>query len=115
MSPRAGAVRGDCRRPRPASRRPPTSDSAARIHARRGRRRLGQLVWRLARWTAVVGLTLGGFTWLGTTVLGSPMFQVQRLVVRGHARLSTGDVEALLAGSAANTSCASTSTTTGGA
>jgi POTRA domain, FtsQ-type len=98
MSPRAGAIRrglppATAGVPAPADKRFRRSDPRSA-----GRRRLGQLVWRLARWTAVVGVTLGGFTWLGTTVLGSPMFQVQRLVVRGHARLSTGDVEALVAG-----------------
>ena len=98
MSPRAGIVRrglppATAGVPAPADKRFRRSDPRSA-----GRRRLGQLAWRLARWTAVVGVTVGGFTWLGTTVLGSPMFQVQRLVVRGHARLSTGDVEALVAG-----------------
>ena len=98
MSSRVGVIRRGAPAstagvPAPADKRFRRSDPRGA-----GRRRLGQITWKLVRLAAILGVVVAGFVWLGTTVLGSPMFQVQRLVVRGHTRLSVGDVEALVAG-----------------
>ena len=63
-----------------------------------GRRRLGRWCWRVARAVLGVGL-LGTVAYAAAhTMLASRLFLVDRLVVRGNARLSTGEIEALVEG-----------------
>ena len=62
------------------------------------RKRLGQLAWRLGRIAVVIGATIMAGTWAARTVLGSSWLTVRHIVVHGNNRLSTPDVEALLAG-----------------
>ena len=62
------------------------------------RKRLGQLAWRLGRIAVVIGATLMAGTWATRTLLASSWLTVRHIVVHGNNRLSTPDVEALLAG-----------------
>ncbi|HUL73356.1 MAG TPA: FtsQ-type POTRA domain-containing protein [Vicinamibacterales bacterium] len=62
------------------------------------RRRIGQWVWRAGR-VALAGLVvLGAAAWGAHLLLGSQLLAVSHLVVRGNARLSTGEVQSLLNG-----------------
>lgn len=59
--------------------------------------------WRALRWSAlrpvlVAGLVLGAAAWGTALVTGAGLFRVQRVTVRGNARLSTGEVLALVSG-----------------
>jgi cell division septal protein FtsQ len=62
------------------------------------RKRLGQLAWRIGRIAVVIGATIMAGTWAARAVLGSSWLTVRHIVVHGNNRLSTPDVEALLAG-----------------
>lgn len=62
------------------------------------RRKLGQLAWRLGRVAIVAGVALLVLAWIGQMFLGSRFLAVSHLVVRGNARLSTGEVQTLLDG-----------------
>jgi cell division protein FtsQ len=61
------------------------------------RRRLLRTTWRLARWGAPAVLVGGLALWLGHVLVAAEWLRVQRIVVRGNTRLSTADVEALVA------------------
>jgi cell division protein FtsQ len=62
------------------------------------RRRYGRLTTRLVRWGVVTLVAAGICAWLGTLVLHSELLRIRRLVVRGNAHLSTGDIESILDG-----------------
>lgn len=62
------------------------------------RRRLGQFSWRVVRILAPTLVGLGLLGWIGREFLGSHLFRVSNLVVKGNAHLSTGEVRALLGG-----------------
>lgn len=62
------------------------------------RRRLGQLALRVARLLVPAIVVIGVAGWVGREFLTSRLFRVNNLVVKGNARLSTGEVRALLAG-----------------
>ena len=94
---------------RPASRRglPPAASGVLAPADRRFRRpdvrpgtrkRLSQLAWRLGRIAVVIGATIMVGTWAARTLLASSWLTVRHIVVHGNNRLSTPDVEALLAG-----------------
>ena len=82
-------------------RRRPTGASAGPTSARARRRELGQPLWRL-RPRGVVALARGAAScvaWIGSCVCDvAAAGASSHLVVRGNARLSTGEVEALLDG-----------------
>jgi cell division septal protein FtsQ len=61
------------------------------------RRRLLRTAGRILRWIAPAVLVLGAAVWLGRVLVASEWLQVQHIVVRGNARLSTAEVEALVA------------------
>jgi cell division protein FtsQ len=62
------------------------------------RRKLGQLAWRLGRVAIVALVALLVLAWIGQMFLRSRFLAVSHLVVRGNARLSTGEVQTLLDG-----------------
>ena len=62
------------------------------------RRKLGQLAWRLGRVVIVALVALLVLAWIGQMFLRSHFLAVSHLVVRGNARLSTGEVQTLLDG-----------------
>jgi len=65
--------------------------------ARRGKAS-ARYAWRVFKVVTVLGLALYG-GWRGTAlVLGAPALQVTRISVRGHERLSSGEVLALVDG-----------------
>jgi cell division septal protein FtsQ len=61
------------------------------------RRRLLRTAWRIVRWITPAVLVLGAAVWLGRVLVASEWLQVQHIVVRGNARLSTAEVAALVA------------------
>jgi cell division septal protein FtsQ len=70
----------------------------ARIKPGRKRRFSGRHVWLVFKVVTVLALALYG-GWRGTAlVLGAPALQVSRISVRGHERLSSGEVLALVEG-----------------
>ncbi len=62
------------------------------------RRRLMRVTWRIARWAGPAVVVLGLTFWLGRVLVASEWLRVQHIVVRGNVRLSSDDVEMLLAG-----------------
>lgn len=62
------------------------------------RRKLGQIAWRVGRVAIVAGLAVIILVWIGEVVLRARFLAVSHLVVRGNARLSTGEVQTLLDG-----------------
>jgi cell division protein FtsQ len=71
-----------------------------RAHIKPGRRKRPRAwpTWRLARHlTAITLVTYAGYRAVNLVVSASPL-QVGRIVVRGHMRLSSGEVEALVHG-----------------
>jgi len=62
------------------------------------RRKLSQLAWRLGRVAIVALVALLVLAWIGQMFLRSRFLAVSHLVVRGNARLSTGEVQTLLDG-----------------
>jgi len=76
----------------------PTDRRFRRPDIRPDRRRLVRATWRFARWigpSLVVALMA---LWLGQVLMASGWLQVQHIVIRGHHRLSTTEVEDLLRG-----------------
>ena len=70
----------------------------ARAKPARKRQVTARHVWLVCRIATVLGLTLYG-GWRGTAlVLGAPALQVSRISLRGHERLSSGEVLALVDG-----------------
>jgi cell division protein FtsQ len=63
-----------------------------------GRRRIGVLVWRVARVSAVAVAALGIGYLAITTVMASSLLAIGRVAVRGNTRLSTAEVDALMQG-----------------
>jgi len=76
----------------------PTDRRFRRPDVRPERRRLVRATWRVARWVgpAFVGAALA--LWIGRVLVSSERLQIQNIVVRGNARLSTAEVEQLVAG-----------------
>lgn len=62
------------------------------------RRRIGQLAWRAGRFVVVFLASFSVAGWAAHAVHESSVLRVDRVVVRGNVRLSSGDVEALVAG-----------------
>jgi len=60
------------------------------------RRRLGQRIWQVGRITVMALALAGTIGWAGQAVLHSSLLEVDRIVVRGNARLSTDEVQAML-------------------
>jgi cell division septal protein FtsQ len=78
----------------------PADKRFRRAHVKPGRKRQvsGRHAWLVFRIVTVLGLALYG-GWRGTAlVLGAPALQVSRITVRGHERLSSGEVLALVDG-----------------
>ena len=93
----------------PAPRRSRSSSAAAiaapadrrfrRPDVRPGRRRrVGQAIWLVARWTMPVLAILAGGAWGTLRLLHSDYMKVSRVLVQGNVRLSAGEVEALVEG-----------------
>jgi cell division septal protein FtsQ len=77
----------------------PADKRFRRPDARPGRRRWTHiLTWRMGAIALAVVVTLGAVVGLAGMVLGSSLFAVDRVVVRGNVRLSAGEVEALADG-----------------
>jgi len=62
------------------------------------RRRLGQLAWRIVRVAAPIGIAVLAAGWFGQVLLASRLLAIDRIVVHGTTRLSSGEVEVLLDG-----------------
>ena len=62
------------------------------------RRRLSWTVRGVVRWTVITCALAFAGTWGGQRLVASDVFLVRDIVVRGNNRLSTGEVELLLAG-----------------
>lgn len=62
------------------------------------RRRIGRTVWGLARWGVIVAALVAIGAWGTERIAASDMFLVRDIAVRGNARLSTADIEALVEG-----------------
>jgi cell division septal protein FtsQ len=62
------------------------------------RRRLGQLVWRIVRIAGPLAVAVVAAGWFGQVLLASRLLAIDRIVVHGTTRLSTGEVEVLLDG-----------------
>jgi cell division protein FtsQ len=62
------------------------------------RRRVGRAVVRVARWLLPAALGAAGVAWVGRAAASSSLLTVQRIVVRGNVRLSSGEVDSLLTG-----------------
>src|SRR5262245_58213445 len=97
MSPRVAAVRRGLSPAAgilaPADRRFRRSDlRASRGHGFR------QGVWLVGKWMVAGGLVGALLIWGGPAVMGSSLMRVSHIVVRGNARLSVGEVEALVDG-----------------
>jgi cell division protein FtsQ len=60
------------------------------------RRRLGQRLWQAGRVLGVVLVVSAAAFWAGQAVVHSRLLNVDRIVVRGNARLSSAEVETLL-------------------
>lgn len=70
-----------------------------RTDVRPGRRRhWPDTARRVARVLAIAAVVLGPAAWAAHAMFGSSLLEVEKVVVRGTARLSTGDVEGLVAG-----------------
>jgi cell division septal protein FtsQ len=76
----------------------PTDRRFRRPDVRPERRRLMRATWRIARWGGPAVIALALAFWLGRVLVASEWLRVQQVVVRGTVRLSTDDVEMLLAG-----------------
>lgn len=78
----------------------PADKRFRRAHLKPARKRSGWMAWRRRVIAAVVVVGIGGFTAhrAVTGLLALQIFQVQRIVVHGNRRLSTGEVQALLEG-----------------
>jgi len=97
MNPRVAAVRRGLPPaagiPAPADRRYRRSDlRPSRAHGFR------QAAWRVGRWVLAGGIVGSLLVWGATAVVGSSLMRVSHIVVRGNARLSIGEVEALVDG-----------------
>ena len=68
-----------------------------RRDVRPGGRRLGRIAVRIVAVVAGLAALAAAGTWLTGTLLGSSLLAVDRIVVRGHHRLSAGEVQALIA------------------
>lgn len=62
------------------------------------RRRRGRTLWIIARAVVIVAAVIALSAWGGQRLMASDMFVVRDITVRGNERLSTGQVEMLLAG-----------------
>ncbi len=76
----------------------PADKRFRRPDVRPGRRRAGLLLGRMGRIAAATGLALAAVAAVGGALLTAPSLAVDRILVGGHARLSAGEVEALLDG-----------------
>jgi cell division protein FtsQ len=59
---------------------------------------VGRSIGRILRWGAPLLLVAAGLAWAGVTLFDTSLLRVRRVVVRGNARLATGEVESLLDG-----------------
>src|SRR5437899_12366509 len=62
------------------------------------RRRIGMLLWRMARAAVVTLLVAVTGYWVVEAILGAKPLSIHRFVVGGNRRLSTDEVEALVTG-----------------
>jgi cell division protein FtsQ len=62
------------------------------------RRRLGRSLVRVAKWSACLALLAAGTAWLADVILHARILTVQHVSVRGNARLSDSEVQALVDG-----------------
>ena len=86
------------RRVRPAGIAAPSDRRFHRSGLRSEQRRVGRTLVRAAKWIAGVAVVGAAGFWLTDVVLHARMLTVQHVRVRGNARLSAGDVQALLEG-----------------
>ena len=63
-----------------------------------GRRRIGRWVWQVSRIVLAVAVLAGLGYGAQRVVLNSRLLLIDRVVVRGNARLSTGEIDALVQG-----------------
>lgn len=61
------------------------------------RKRSGRALWIAAKWLVMLAIVVGAVVWAVHHVPHSPLLAVRQIAVRGNVRLSTGEVEALLA------------------
>ena len=97
MSPRAAAVR---RGLPPAAGIPAPADRRFRRSDLRPSRGHGfwRVAWRVGKFVIAGGLVATLLVWGSAAVMGSSLMRVSHIVVRGNARLSVGEVEALVDG-----------------
>ena len=87
------------RRPATAGVSAPADRRFRRSESRPSRRlRIGRILWRLTRIVAPVMLIVLVIGWFGQVLLASRLLAVDRIVVHGTTRLSSGELEVLLHG-----------------
>ena len=87
------------RRPATAGVAAPADRRFRRPESRPGRRRrIGQVVVRVLRIAAPVAIVVVAVSWFGQVLLASRLLAIDRIVVHGTTRLSSGEVEVLLDG-----------------
>jgi cell division protein FtsQ len=86
------------RRTRPAGIAAPSDRRFHRSGLRPDQRRVGRTIVRAAKWIAGLVAVVGAGFWVTDVVLHARMLTVQHIRVRGNARLSEGDVRALIEG-----------------
>jgi cell division septal protein FtsQ len=94
MSPRGNPLR----RPATAGVPAPSDRRFRRAERPTRRRRIGQIAWRLARIVTPLVLVILAAGWFGHVLFASRFLAVDRIVVHGTTRLSSGEIEVLLDG-----------------